>query len=488
MNKRTLAAALVVSLLLGGVCSAQTADVVKMEQWQDEATHNLSGVRWRAETAAAARMTQAIAKETPVLVGADDNQTTDSAIQAQGDTTTVPVVAANAEVTKQGLAEVGKTFTAAMLSPLSDKDFTLDRLTIGHVLQENRPLPSFPVSKSESVQLAPDALPIQGVFQTFSGADGSYTLYVGPTDTSAQGTPDTQRPLRFQGLPYHYAANTVTDIHVVGGGYNTARNIGIGNTRGEVLFAYGAPAAMWKKAGSDELVMLYASPTAKRNLRIQPDFISADVQAKTPLASMAKSMTVSTQSDIASAPDKRYLAFTLTANKVKTIDYIDGAVWPGLGLPNALLHHFVPNRLSDGDFALMGYRLNDKFDGNQDERWETKGTLYGAKFLAYKDVIVGYDTNNLISRVLIGRSTAVTRRGISIGDTKYLLLYMYGMPTSTEADVGKDGSTYTVYTYKNPKEENSYLLFTVGDKDGFIKNVMLSDRPYKELNKDDVAR
>lgn len=480
MNKRTMAAALVVSLLVGGVCSAQTADVVTPDQWQAEATHNLPGNRWSAESAAVARMTKVIDSDTTASVDADTSQAT-------SDTTATPTVSANAEVTKQGLAQVGKTFTAAVLSPLSDKDFTLNHLTIGHVLTGERPVHAFPVSDSASTQITPEAMPIQGVFQTFSGADGSYTLYVGPTDTSAPGTPDADRKLRFQGMPYHYTTNTVTDIHVVGGRYNTARNIGIGNTRGEVLFAYGAPAAMWKKAGSDELVMLYASPSINRNIVTQPDFISADVQAKDPVEGMSKDARFSTQSDIASAPNKRYLAFTLTANKVKTIDYIDGAVWPGLGLPNAPLHHLVPNRLSDGDFALMGYRLNDKFDGNQDERWETKGTLYGGKFLAYKDVIVGYDNKNLISRVLIGRSTAVTRRGISIGDTKYLLLYMYGMPTSTETDVGKDGTAYTVYTYKNPKEENSYLLFTVGDKDGFIKNVMLSDRPYKELNKDDVV-
>lgn len=486
MNKRTLAVALVVSLSLGSVCSAQTATVVLPDQWQAEATHNLPGSRWSAETAAVARMTQAVDKEVPTSLADDKAQATHDAAQATDNTRIGPAVSADAEVTKQGLDQVGKTFTAAILSPLSDKDFTLDRLTVGHVLTSEPS--SFPVSDSEATPVTPEALPVQGVFQTFSGTDGSYTLYVGPTDTSTADTPDRNRPLRFQGMPYHYATNTVTDIHVVGGHYNTARNIGIGNTRGEVLFAYGAPVAMWKKAGSDELVMLYASPVDKRSLVGTPDFISADVQAKNPVESMTQTPYRSTQSLSASEPNKRYLAFTLMANKVKTIDYIDGAVWPGLGLPNASLHYLEPNRLSDGDFALMGYRLNDKFDGNQDERWETKGTLYGSKFLAYKDVIVGYDNNNLISRVLIGRSTAVTRRGISIGDTKYLLLYMYGMPTSTEADIGKDGSTYTVYTYKNPKEENSYLLFTVGDKDGFIKNVMLSDRPYKELNKDDVAR
>ena len=62
--------------------------------------------------------------------------------------------------------------------------------------------------------------------------------------------------------------------------------------------------------------------------------------------------------------------------------------------------------------------------------------------------------------------------------TKYLLLFVYGMPTRIVESTTKAG-TSTVYEYKNPAASNSYLQFALDDKNQYIKSVMLSDRPVK---------
>jgi len=84
---------------------------------------------------------------------------------------------------------------------------------------------------------------------------------------------------------------------------------------------------------------------------------------------------------------------------------------------------------------------------------------------------------NLINRVLLNIYTP-TRRGIAMGDTKYLLLFVYGMPTRIVESTTNAG-TSTVYEYKNPAASDSYLQFALDDKNHISKSVMLSDRPVK---------
>ena len=326
----------------------------------------------------------------------------------------------------------------------------------------------------------PAVLPIavSNMFTTYTGKDGSFTIYTGvygDQGSALTGQHADGDTLRREGLDYTYAPQTITNIHITGGTDETDRGIGIGKTRGTVLFAYGAPQGMWRDVKNGTVALIYKYEKSKNSVKNKQEF-------NTPVAKDNKESTLlTTNSNSASA--SQYLVFTLKNNKVSAIDMIDGEVWSRLRLPAVQEQYYRANHLTADDFSLMGYRVNEPFVSNQDEQWQQRGFLYDDEFIAYDDILVGYDKKQMVARAMITKSTALTRRGISIGDSKYLLLYLYGMPTSMEADTAANGDPLMVYTYKNPDSAYSYLLFTVGEKDNFIKTVMLSDRPNKELSK-----
>lgn len=293
--------------------------------------------------------------------------------------------------------------------------------------------------------------------------------------------------LRTSGLTYNYADATVTSIHIEDSLFQTPRHIGVGSTRSEVLFAYGSPQAMWQRSEDGALLLVYAEDMARfRNDQSHWQTAHNRVEEK---KEMAKKEFSPSAENVANsrvitnpAPTYRYLVFTVAKGKVVAVDAVDGQVWPHM-MGATKLRYFVPNQLTADDFVLGGYTLNEPFLGAQDDRWEKKGRLYGDDFVSYKNWLVSYDARHMISRVLISSSGGATRRGISIGDTKYLLLYLYGMPTSMTPGEGKEQAGTTVYTYKNPMSEHSYLLFVVGNEGGFIKEIILSDRPNHTLRR-----
>lgn len=335
--------------------------------------------------------------------------------------------------------------------------------------------------KSKKIRPAKPAvkpITVKDMFTTYTGKDGSFTVYTGVyglnsgTLNGHLGDGDT---LRREGLDYTFAPQTITNIHITEGTAETVRDIGIGKTRGTILFAYGAPQGMWRDAKTGTVALIYKYEKSKKSVKSKKEFAS-------PVAKDNREGTPLTTNGI-NASSSQYLVFTLKNNKVSAIDMIDGQVWSRLKLPAVQEQFYKANQLTADDFSLMGYRVNEPFVSNQDEQWQQRGFLYDDEFIAYDDVLVGYDKNQMVVRAMITKSTALTRRGISIGDSKYLLLYLYGMPTSVEADTAANGDPLMIYTYKNPDSAYSYLLFTVGEKDNFIKTVMLSDRPNKELSK-----
>ncbi|MBM6824341.1 hypothetical protein [Veillonella magna] len=293
--------------------------------------------------------------------------------------------------------------------------------------------------------------------------------------------------LRTSGLTYNYADATVTSIHIEDALFQTPRHIGVGSTRSEVLFAYGSPQAMWQRSEDGAVLLVYAEDMARfRN--DQSHWQTAHNRGEEKKEMAKKEFSPSAENVANSrvitdpAPTYRYLVFTVAKGKVVAVDAVDGQVWPHM-MGATKLRYFVPNQLTADDFVLGGYTLNEPFLGAQDDRWEKKGRLYGDDFVSYKNWLVSYDARHMISRVLISSSGGATRRGISIGDTKYLLLYLYGMPTSMTPGEGKEQAGTTVYTYKNPMSEHSYLLFVVGNEGGFIKEIILSDRPDHTLRR-----
>lgn len=363
------------------------------------------------------------------------------------------------------LTAIGKSYTADTLEPLNRKDFHLRDFTLG------MPEPAL-TNESLRPMLGGDKTGQgTGDFTTYTGESGSYTIYTGPAYPSTDGT----KILRKEGLTYSYSPKSVTNIHITASDIETARGVSVGKSRGTVLFAYGAPQAMWRDLKKGTLSLIYSFDSRKIFVKNKQEFsatVAKDNKVDTAVLNPDKNQ-----------PITHYLVFTLKDNKVNAIDMIDGQVWGQLRLPAVTPQYYQANHLTDEDFSLMGYRVNTPFVADQNEQWQQRGFLYGDEFIAYDDMLIGFDKHQTVARAMITKSTALTRRGISIGDSKYLLLYLYGMPSTIETNTGANGEPLMVYTYKNPDSAYSYLLFTVGETDNFIKSVMLSDRPNKDLSK-----
>lgn len=416
---------------------AQQSDAVKDG---NEGPTPTEAIDWRAEKAAVGKM------ETLIEVALETRER-------------------NKDNDKIDLNAVGRSYTANELNALEAADFVVGPFQLGKPLNVDAvSTDMIPFYKA----LGGDTTGVNnGTFITYTGENGSYTVYAGPVQ-------DMQRVLRTEGLDYNLPVGAVTNIHITGGDFETNRNIGIGKTRGTVLFAYGAPQAMWRDATHKSMVLVYAQ-SAEKNRNNKKDFTStvANLSNKTILSERLREED---QSD-------GYILFTLVDNKVTAIDLLDGQVRSKLDLPSTELNYFKANELTSRDFVLMGYEVNRPFVTNQDDEWQQRGTLYDEDFLSYDNILIGYDKDHYIARAMITKSTALTRRGISIGDSKYLLLYLYGLPTTIESDKANNGDEVEVYSYKNPYSAHSYLIFVIGEKDNFIKNVMLSDRPHNELER-----
>lgn len=292
-----------------------------------------------------------------------------------------------------------------------------------------------------------------------------------------RGTDLKDTALNREGLVYRYDENRGEDLNLLvathrdGGNFKTSRDIGIGNTRSELVFEYGSPLAMWRDNSNGNLIWLYE---AHRTIKSPKS--SKNIPEKKGISEGMENTYNSSSSQLRD-PSVTYVLFTLKDSKIVTIDTIDSQVWPNLRIPAAQMIHFTAGTMRDEDFSLGGYRLNDSFTNDPNRSWKERGTLYGDDFIGYTDTAIAYDKDHQITKVLLNSSAGVTRRGVSIGDSKYLLLYVYGLPDFEE----KGPSTNTiVYGYAHPSLPYTYLLFTVG-KEGFIKSVMLSNQKMTNL-------
>ena len=173
---------------------------------------------------------------------------------------------------------------------------------------------------------------------------------------------------------------------------------------------------------------------------------------------------------------KEYIAFTIKQSNVEAVDMISGQVWPRFGLPKAPVYDFEAGKLTADDFVLRGYKLNDYFVNDPNNDWKHQGMLFGSTFIGYNEYGVSVDKKSYQSCSIKYLYTYSSRH--RDGDTKYLLLFVYGMPTRIVESTTNAG-TSTVYEYKNPAASDSYLQFALDDKNQYIKSVMLSDRPVK---------
>ena len=359
---------------------------------------------------------------------------------------------------KNNLADIGRSYTSNNLPALGDEDdYSLaqkpeseDGTSIGPVYRVGDVyIPSPSAQKT-----------VKGVFTTYHEKDMDITVYTGPDKSRL-----VDNQLRGQGATYLFPVGTITNLHTTDKGLVTIRDIGVGSSRMEMIFSYGSPNAMWRNQTDESYIFLYEGHSENS----WPE--------KKEFSSSVANTNNNSQLPETIQNGKSYVAFTIKNNTVEAVDILDGQVWSRFGLPKAPMYSFHAGQLTEDDFVLRGLHLNQHFVNDANGEWRTQGMLFGSTFIGYNEYGVSVDGNSLINRVLLNVYTP-TRRGIAMGDTKYLLLFVYGMPTRIAESTTSTG-TATVYEYKNPRSNNSYLQFALDDKNQYIKSVMLSDRPVK---------
>ena len=359
---------------------------------------------------------------------------------------------------KNNLADIGRSYTSNNLPTLGDEDdYSLaqkpeseDGTSIGPVYRVGDVYVPSPSAQKT----------VKGVFTTYHEKDIDITVYTGPDKSRL-----VDNQLRGQGATYLFPVGTITNLHTTDKGLVTIRDIGVGSSRMEMIFSYGSPNAMWRNQTDESYIFLYEGHSENS----WPE--------KKEFSSSVANTNNNSQLPETIQNGKSYVAFTIKNNTVEAVDILDGQVWSRFGLPKAPMYSFHAGQLTEDDFVLRGLRLNQHFVNDANGEWRTQGMLFGSTFIGYNEYGVSVDDHSLINRVLLNVYTP-TRRGIAMGDTKYLLLFVYGMPTRIAESTTSTG-TATVYEYKNPRSNNSYLQFALDDKNQYIKSVMLSDRPVK---------
>lgn len=359
---------------------------------------------------------------------------------------------------KNNLADIGRSYTSNNLPTLGDEDdYSLtqkpeseDGTSIGPVYRVGDVYVPSPSAQKT----------VKGVFTTYHEKDIDITVYTGPDKSRL-----VDNQLRGQGATYLFPVGTITNLHTIDKGLVTIRDIGVGSSRMEMIFSYGSPNAMWRNQTDESYIFLYEGHS-ENSWSEKKEFSSSVANTNN------NSQLLETIQN-----GKSYVAFTIKNNTVEAVDILDGQVWSRFGLPKAPMYSFHAGQLTKDDFVLRGLHLNQHFVNDANGEWRTQGMLFGSTFIGYNEYGVSVDGNSLINRVLLNVYTP-TRRGIAMGDTKYLLLFVYGMPTRIAESTTSTG-TATVYEYKNPRSNNSYLQFALDDKNQYIKSVMLSDRPVK---------
>lgn len=252
-------------------------------------------------------------------------------------------------------------------------------------------------------------------------------------------------------------------------------DVHVGATRSEVLFAWGAPQAMWRDNKDGSLLWLYQGAFSEEKTITKN---KKSYMQKEEFSQLVKN-TYTSDSLAGSNSSMGYVWLSLKDGKVTHLGMITGQDWPRFAIPATTLERFKPNTMTESDFSLMGYRLGEPFTNDPNRSWEERGKLYGQEFLGYKDVVIAYNKEHEITRVMINSSLGTTKRGISLGDSKYLLLYLYGVPDFEEPANHHDSMKGVVYGYRHPVLEHTYLLFTLDDK--FVREILLSNQKKSEL-------
>lgn len=129
-------------------------------------------------------------------------------------------------------------------------------------------------------------------------------------------------------------------------------------------------------------------------------------------------------------------------------------------------------KFKDKDLSLAGFNLGEKFEPHSWQTWEKKRTGKSEEIWYYPGYGVRLtSTSKLINALFLEDSRMLTSRGITKGDSKSTLEYVYGEPHKVEVNT-KGNNPQTAYIYFSPNKINLMIVYINKDK---ISNVVITE-------------
>lgn len=302
---------------------------------------------------------------------------------------------------------------------LTDRDFTIDMINLGDSISLVRQRKGIP----------------QKVIHGYVSDEYVWDESVITANKELPYAYQTRRDLQLKNVLY---TDGVSKIYTRGKEVAVQRGIMAGDSRENVLRAYGCPDKVFWDGGEKEFYLLYRKAAKELSFILKDDAVYA--------------FQLSVNND-----------FNLPVYN-KTIQNQSGRMAGGL---------------SDEDFHLAGFNLGERFDPHPWDNWQKK--LSNPK----EDVwyFSGYAVRSLtkggmIESLFLTDHNMMTGRGLSLGDDVSTAELLYGPPNKVEMDVSS-GHPKTSYIYFSKDKRKVLIIFLNKQKvDGIIltKNPQLSGK------------
>lgn len=231
-------------------------------------------------------------------------------------------------------------------------------------------------------------------------------------------------------IPKKLPTSGADAISVVGEGIPTHRGIFVGDSRENVLRAYGIPDQIFWDGPKQQMYMLYET-------------------------------------------EGKQLAFVIMANRVKRIEvtFAEGR-FPKIR-QNVISAEQV---LVDEEFQIAGYKVGDTFKEYSWIDWTQKATNATDEILYFPSFGVRMDKNSrLISSLFINDIGMTTKRGISVGDQLSTLEALYGEPQKLEINLA-ELHPQSAYIYFS-KDHRIALVFYIDETQKVVQNIVSMKNP-----------
>lgn len=225
----------------------------------------------------------------------------------------------------------------------------------------------------------------------------------------------------------------ISTIYLSGKAAVTARGIGVGSLRENVLRSYGKPEQVLWEGGQGSFILRYTA-------------------------------------------DGKGLDFGIKDNKVSSIKvYVDreNKKQPAPGY----MELAPKGGLSEADFRLAGYTLGEPFKAHPFDTWIKKMTNPKEEIWYYDGYAVRVNrAKNMIEAYFLEGNNMLTRRGMALGDSLSTVEMLYGKPGKVELE-SSSGNLRNAYVYFSPTKDKILIIYiSKGKADGFI----IAENPQKQ--------